>query len=343
MGHTADILEEIRDEIAPEEITLKTARTRRADAIDAAKDLDGVARGYNSGSVAHGTANSDTDADGGIVLDRRVWTDLGPDGDDVGPCEVVEDVRSMVRDTLKDTYPKVKTRLSKRAIVLKFHEELSNGTDPSVDLIVGLQRPAGGLWIPNLEDDTWDPSDPIKHTELLTGDAKALRVARARVIRLAKAWNNQYSTPGMCSFNIEALALACITETVDLASGLAQFFKYSATDIAKRNTPDPADVSPAIKLAVDRDVMVDRLRQARDLLETALASDDDEDAVRTALADLYWKFVDPPEGASSKAAFANALRPGNAGVSMGSSLAVGTAGSSFKTGRAFGDGQRPRR
>lgn len=343
MGHTVEIVEDVREAVAPEDITLKTARTRRADALDAAEDVEGVARSYNSGSVAHGTANSDTDADGGIVLDRRVWTDLGPDGDGVGPREIVEDVRATVRERLKETYPDLKTRLSKRAIVLKFREELPNKTDPSVDLIVALQRPAGGLWIPNLDDDSWDPSDPIKHTELLTGDPKALRVARARVIRLAKAWNSQYSTPGMCSFNIEALALACITESVDIATGLAKFFKHAAADVAKRNTPDPAGVSPAIKLAVDREVMVDRLRQARDLIDAAIDNDDDEDAVVTSLADLYWVYVDPPSGAISKAAYARALRTGNAGVSMGTGLLVGTSEARVKTGRAFGDGQRPRR
>lgn len=339
MGHTTDVLNDIRQQIAPEDITLKTAKTRRADAIDAAKAVTGVARGYNSGSVAHGTANSDTDADGGIVLDRRVWTELGPDGDDVGPCDVVEEVRSTVRETLKETYPNLKTRLSKRAIVLKFHEELPNGTDPSVDLIVGLQRSAGGLWIPNLDGDTWDPSDPICHTELLTADPKSIRVARARVIRLAKAWNVQYSTPGMCSFNIEALALDGITESTDVPTGLAKFFKHAAADVAKRNTPDPAEVSPPIKLKVDRDVMVSRLRQARDLMDTALENDDDEIAVRTALADLFWTYLDPPAEASSKAAVAKALRSGNAGVSMRSGLVLETSGKTFKTGRAFGDGR----
>jgi hypothetical protein len=340
MGHTADVLDDLRGQIAPEDITLKTAKTRRADAIDAAKEVHGVARGFNSGSVAHATANDDTDADGGIVLDRRVWTELGPDGDDVGPSEVVEEVRSTVRDTLKTTYPNLKTRLSKRAIVLKFHEELPNGTDPSVDLIVGLQRRAGGLWIPNLDEDTWDPSDPICHTELLTADPKAVRVARARVIRLAKAWNVQYSVPGMCSFNVEALALACITESIDAATGLASFFKHAAADVAKRNTPDPANVSPAIKLAVERDVMVDRLQQARNLMEAALENDDDEVVVDTALADLFWNHLDPPSGAASKAAIARALRAGNSGVSMGSALTLGTSGKTFKTGRAFGNGAR---
>lgn len=341
MPYTAAILDQLRVDIAPEDLTLKTAKERRDDALDSAEDYEGVARVYNSGSIAHATANDDTDADSGIVLDRRVWTELGPDGDGVGPCEVVEDVRTLVRDALREDYPEVKTRLSKRAIVLKFHEPLSTGTDPSVDLIVGLQRVAGGLWIPNLETNSWDASDPIRHTELLTAEPKLLRVIRARIVRLAKCWNVQYSQPGMCSFNVEALALACITAGMGVADGLAEFFSFAAKDVAKRNTPDPAGVSKAIKLKIDRDAMVARLTGASELIDTALDNDDDETAVRTAMADLFWNHLNPPSGSESKAAIAGALRSGNAAVSMGSRLAVGTAaGATFKSTRAFGRGNR---
>ena len=339
MIYTATILDEIRAQVAPDDETLKAAKGRRDDALGYAEGFNGVARTYVSGSIAHGTANSGLDADGGIVLDRRTWTTLGPDGDDVGPCDVVEEVRELVRTSLKETYPEIKSRLTKRAIVFKFHEELSNGLDPSVDLIVGLQRSDGGLWIPNLENDSWNPSDPIRHTELLTADPKSLRVTRARIIRLAKCWNSQYSTPGMCSFNIEALALACIEEGVGVALGLAAFFKYAADDVAARNTPDPANVSKPIKLKVEREVIVGRLESARDLVQKALDNDSEETTVRTALADLFWKHLNPPAGAESKAAMANQLREGNAGVRMGGALAVGAGGgAALKSGRAYGSG-----
>ncbi len=337
MPYATKILDDLRVAIAPEDLTLKTARERRDDALDAATAFDGVANRYNSGSIAHGTANDDTDADGGVVLDRRTWRELGPDADDVGPCDVVEQVRSLVRETLQDSYSSIKTRLTKRAITLKFQEELANGTDPSVDMIVGLQRADGGLWIPNLDTNSWDASDPIRHTKLLTADPKSLRVIRARIVRLAKCWNAQYSRPGMCSFNIEALALACITEGMSVGEGLADFFAYSAADIAKHNTSDPAEVSKPIKLKVDRDVMVDRLDQAAGLMRTALDNDNDEPVVRTALADLFWKYLEPPPGSTSKSSVAASLRGGNAGVSMGSGLALGTAvGTRLKSGRAFG-------
>jgi hypothetical protein len=339
MSHTATILDEIRAQVAPDDETLKAAKGRRDDALGYAEGFNGVARTYVSGSIAHGTANSGLDADGGIVLDRRTWTGLGPDGDDVGPCEVVEEVRETVRTSLKEAYPGIKSRLSKRAIVFKVHEELSNGLDPSVDLIVGLQRAGGGLWIPNLEKDSWDPSDPICHTKLLTADPKTLRVTRARVVRLGKCWNSQYSDPGMCSFNIEALALACVEDGMTVAAGLAAFFKYAAGDVKAHNTPDPANVSKPIKLKIEREVMVGRLESARDLVQSALDNDSDETAVRTALADLYWKHLDPPANAESKAALANQLREGNAGLRMGSALAVGSgSGAALKTGRAYGNG-----
>ena len=339
MPNTATVLDEVRAQVAPDDDTLKAAKERRDDTLGYAVGFEGVARSYLSGSIAHATANSGLDADGGIVLDRRAWKALGPDGDDDGPCKVVEEVRESVRTSLKETYLEIKSRLSKRAIVFTFHEELSNGLDPSVDLIVGLQRADGGLWIPNLEKDTWDASDPIRHTELLTADPKSLRVTRARIIRLAKCWNSQYSNPGMCSFNIEALALACIEEGMGVASGLAAFFKYAVDDVRLHNTPDPAGISKPIKLKVDRDLMVGRLENARDLIQHSLDNDSDETTVRTTLAELFWKHLSPPPGTESKSAMANELRKGNAGVRMGAALAVtGGAGATLKTGRAYGSG-----
>jgi hypothetical protein len=339
MPYTATILDEVRARVAPDDDTLKAAKGRRDDALGYASVFNGVTRTYVSGSIAHGTANSGLDADGGIVLDRRTWKTLGPDGDEVGPSEVVEEVRQLARTSLKETYPEITTRLTKRAIVFTFHEELPNGLDPSVDLIVGLQRADGGLWIPNLESDTWDASDPIRHTELLTADPKSLRVTRARIVRLAKCWNSQYSTPGMCSFNIEALALACIEEGVGVARGLAAFFEYAVGDVGERNTPDPAEISKPIKLKVERDVMVDRLKIARGLVQRSLENDDDESIVCATLADLFWKHLDPPAGTESKAALAQELREGNAGVRMGTTLAVGVSGgAALKTGRAYGSG-----
>jgi len=339
MGLAAEILDELREAIAPDDKTLAAARLRRDEVLTAASDFSGVARTYLSGSIAHGTANYGLDADCGVVLDRRKWKDLGPDGDSIGPAQVVESVRSHVRETLQETYPELGTRLTKRSIKLSFNCPLSNGLDPSVDLIVGLARADGALWIPNLETDDWDPSDPEKHTALLTEDPKSLRVTRARIIRLAKCWNQQYSMPGMCSFNIEALALLSTVKDVGVVPGLLAFFEYSGTDLAKRLTPDPAGVSKSIKVNIERDILVKRIESAKDLLVSAIDDDPDDVQVREALAELYWKHLDPPQESESKAAIAASLRKGNSGVRMTSSLSLAATGEvGLKTTRSYGSG-----
>jgi hypothetical protein len=156
---------------------------------------------------------------------------------------------------------------------------------------------------------------------------------------LAKCWNQQFSSPGFCSFNIEALALASTVEGIGVALGLFRFFEYSASDLAKRLTPDPAGVSDAIKINIERDVLVSRLESARDLLGSALDGDSEDLQIREALANLYWKHLDSPPGSESKAAIASSLRDGNSGVRMTSALTLAAAGGAgLKNLQSYGCG-----
>lgn len=338
MNYIDDILVDVQKRIAPSDETLEAARSRRDEVLSAASGYRGALRTYTAGSIAHRTANDDTDADCGIVLDRRSYYELGPDGDGGAPNDIVEDVRAYIRDQLQGQHPNIAFRLTKRAIKITFNEPLKDGPDPSVDLIVALTRAGGALWIPNLERKCWDASDPETHTRLLTAEPGGLRRMRAKVIRLAKAWNKQYAQPGLCSFNIEALALEALTEETGVAEGLATFFKYAAADLSRRQTPDPAGVSAAIKTLIEREVVTRRLSEASNALEHALNSDDENDA-RDGLADVYWIYVTPPPGSSSKAAFARALREGNSAVRVvpGGNISIAsTAGVALKTTRAYG-------
>jgi hypothetical protein len=87
----------VRAQIAPEDEVLKAARVRRDLVKTEAMKFHGALRAFNSGSVAHATANNPVnDADCGVVLDRRTHFHLGPDGGGVGPTGVVDDIVDLI-------------------------------------------------------------------------------------------------------------------------------------------------------------------------------------------------------------------------------------------------------
>ena len=101
---------------------------------------------------------------------------------------------------------------------------------------------------------------------------KDTRVAYARIVRLLKHWNRSNGKP-MCSWNIKALALACITSPTTLLDGMSDWFKCAATELAREETPDPARVAahpirlnqPRTDVARVVRAASDRLIKARDL------------------------------------------------------------------------------
>jgi hypothetical protein len=337
--HANDVLEEIRHEISASDDDLKEARKRRDLVLKAAASFPGTLRTFRSGSVAHGNVNNPVnDADGGMVLDRRVYAELGPDSDEgEGPEEIVGDVREHVMGIVRETYPDARSRLIKRAILIRFNEPNADGVDPSVDLVVALTRKeADGLWIPNRDEHDWDASDPEEHTRLLTAGGKDLRVHRARVIRLAKAAVKHDSTPALISFNIEALALKHITEIKALVESLQLFFDKAASSIKAGLTDDPAGVSGKIKLpdGMTRERSSKRLRHFADKVQEALDRTADRNAVESALAELYPDQL-PDAQRSAKAQLADAVRRGDrAGIRSG--LAVAPA-ATIKSTRSYGD------
>lgn len=309
MGTTAELLDEVRRQLAPTKEAMTEARDRRRKIVkDAAMGFLGSLRVFNSGSLAHATANCPVhrrdrglDADCGLVLDRRRHTQLGPDGDGIGSDAIVQEVLDHIAGKVKAEYPAAKLTMTKRAILVTFNSPLSSGEDPSVDLVVCLDRRfADGLWIPNTEQHRWDPSDPEKHTELLTADPKSLRVTRARAIRLAKAENKREEKVPLCSFNLEAFGLMFVNSTHDEPAALLAVWERGAADLRRRLTPDPAGVSQPIKVA-DRDYAVRRLEEAASRLRAALDHDDDPDRVRAELRGLWPDFIASVAGTLSKA------------------------------------------
>ena len=340
MGKTTKILDDVRRQLAPTEVILAEARTRRAKVLDAAKARGGVRDKYYSGSIAHGTANSDLDADCGVVLDRRSYPNLGPDGDGEGSKEIVSEYRDFVAEKLRGDDDRVDVRVTKRrAIRVRFNMPV-DGFDPSVDLVVALERrDESGVWIPNLLDDAWDPADPAEHTRLFGSGSRKLVRARARAVRLAKGWNQQYVRPGLSSFNIEALAWECVDESMSESDALDEIFAYGAKELAGQDTEDPAGVSGPIRPLIDRDDVVTRLQSAAGLMHRALDADGvDEQEAQDALSELFWKYVEPPAGSSNKSAVAARLRTGE-GVRVGATGLTLGSGTELKRTRSYGDAE----
>lgn len=344
MGYTTEVLNEVRSQLAPRQDAIDEARERRRIVKDAAMSFPGAMRPFNSGSLAHATANCPVhrrdqglDADCGIVLDRRTYRELGPDGGGIGPNAIVQLMVDHITGKVQAEYPAARLRVTKRAILITFHSPLANREDPSVDLVVSLSRRlANGLWIPDTERRRWDPSDPEEHTRLLTAEPKALRVTRARAIRLAKAENKRNENVPLCSFNLEAFGLMFVQGGQGVPAALLTMWERGAADLQRQLTPDPAGVSAPIKVQ-DVDYAIRRLEAAAGHLRGALDHDDDAHQVRTELQHLWPEFVSSTSGTLSKAQTIAKIAAGaTLKVTTGGGFAAAT-GMPIKNTRSYGD------
>lgn len=334
-------LDRILKEIAADAEALSVAATRLESVLDAASGFPGVLRSFRSGSMATDFVNAPVeDADGGVVMDRRQHLKLGPEGAGELPSALVKDIGRFVEPALRQMYPNVCIEIMKRGLLIQFNDPLPTGEDPTVDMVVALnRRQDDALWIPNLDQNRWDPSHPEKHVELFTAGWDSLRQTRRDVTRLAKAQVKQFDVPAVCSFNIAVLAWECIEldEPIDIA--LHRFFDYAATELDKHLTNDPAEVSPPIKVA-DRGQAVNRFRYTAEAIETAIDAGPDEEKVAEIFAGfgVFWKLVKAPS--KSSAAIHQAIAAGGAlSITGGGSLRVGASpnATSIKPTRSYGD------
>lgn len=356
MGYTDVLLDDIRAQIQPDDTVVKEAKQRRDIVLSGAAAYGYSQQTVRSGSLAHGTAicpihrrDKGLDADGAVVLPQWAWPTLGPEtASNQPPNAVVERFRAAIQKHVRaHGYPRATatTEGMKRAILVKFHEPLPGGEDPTVDLIIGLPRTAGGLWIPNLTSRRWDPSHPEKHTSMFLGpdSQEQLRVLRARTVRLAKAENKRTDPAALCSFNIEALAILYITQVMPLSRALHTLWLRGGLDLAERLTPDPAGVSADIKVR-DRQGASQRWLDNARQLDTALqleaaTTTPPMAAIQDALRPLWPEYV-PDRNGPSLARVAAALqqgRPLRANTRGGLSTTSGTV---LKRPQSFGDNGR---
>lgn len=336
------LFDEARRRIAVPDEVLKEARKRREVIRDIAEQEVAALRTFGSGSLAHGTQNDPlNDADAGVVLDRRVYDNLGPDGE--GPCSTVEDIRSRVRERLQEEYPKVRFYTGgHRAIRVNFMEPIQDGADNfTADLIVAVRRDAGGLWIPDLDNDSWDPSHPEHHVELIVDRNRSTDSQFSRIMRLAKHANAHHGKT-IVSFNVVALGLEAITEKVSLPEGLALFLRHAADSLDGGLTQDPAGISGPINVNVSR--RRDAAKKFKDMAELAeqaleLESDGQPAQAQRNCSKVLPGAIDPPDDQDLKNELAAGLREDNKRVrqAKGGMTVSSTAGVGASSGRAFGD------
>ncbi|WP_377266740.1 hypothetical protein [Peterkaempfera sp. SMS 1(5)a] len=337
MGYTEDILNDIRAQIDAHPEPLAEARERLDLVRSSASGFKGALRTYASGSLAQRTfIHPVGDGDGGLVLDRRIYPELGPDGGGQTPRDITSQLCGLLGPAVRKVYPQARCGTSKRGPKLTFGKPV-DGQDPTVDLVVALTRRNGsGLWIPNLEQNRWEASDPERHVTLFTSGSSALRQTRRRIVRLLKAWNKQYSQPGFSSHNLTVWAWEFVKPGMGMATGLRVVLSSAAARVASGSaTVDPAGVSPNVRLLVSRDVAARRLRTAADGVTQALANDGDRQAVQSALSKVFYAYV-ADSSASGLGARIAVLRQ-SAPVST-TALGLGGAAMTLPPTRAFGDG-----
>lgn len=294
MGITAEVLDDVRTQIDADPDALGEARNRLRLVRDASAGLYGSLRTYASGSLAaHTMINPVSDGDGGVVLDRRFYPALGPEGRDEPPLEIVAELCDLIGPLVRERYPNARIYTSKRGPKVTFGMPVNN-QNPTVDLVVALTRKEGrGLWIPNLKKNSWEPSDPEGHVALLSSVGSSTRSIRRKVIRLAKAWNLQFVFPGVSSFQLSVWAHEFVQQGMGVPVGLHALFSGAASRLESHQaTPDPLGVSANLKLLCPADDVKRRLRKAADALADALENDTDESDVHAALNRVFWKYVD---------------------------------------------------
>lgn len=232
-------------QIAVDEKTINDAQKRRneiatkAKAVVAAK-LGAEVKYFPAGALAAGTQIAPLN-DVDTVLEAATR----PSSWETDPQQALRDVRDWVKPVIAARYS-----LSAHAIKLEFADE-----DFTADIVIGVTRPGGGLFIPHCPDDEphgWIETHPVAHAAQVRERNKAIGYEFAREIRIVKALNRKFGMADedgkkpLSSFHVTALALTYLTESFNHADGTALLLKKTAESMF-RPLPDPAGVGPDLE------------------------------------------------------------------------------------------------
>lgn len=267
------LLTDARKRIEVTQVELDEARRRRSViALVLMREFPG-SRVYVNGSIAHGDALTPlTDVDLGVVVPNPD-EEYGPGKK--GPTTLLDRAARALRAGLREEFGdlRVEYEVRKRSILVKFNDAVTPGADDfTADVIVAVDNVGDdGLFIPRFT--CWGRSHPEEHTRRVKQAIKDTHVAYAHVNRLLKHWNRLHGKP-LCSWNIKALSLNCLTEPVTQLDGMVAWFEHAIAELSVELTPDPAGVAEkpiSVNEKLTRLQAVDVLREGQKRLNEAVA------------------------------------------------------------------------
>lgn len=172
---------------------------------------------------------AEADVDIFIVLDPKYFSNYnnGQNGGQAGLLDLVK--RALLR-----TYTKTPDiSRNGQAVTIRF-------TDFVVDVVPGFYRNGGGFLIPNSIDQTWIPTDPKKHIEIMTEANRLHKNDMVPLVKMIKGWNKNCGS-FFSSFHLEMLAIHILNgvNISDFPSGVRFFFDKGRSLISQQNL-DPA-------------------------------------------------------------------------------------------------------
>ncbi|MEV5902346.1 hypothetical protein [Streptomyces sp. NPDC052127] len=227
-------------------------------------------RVYINGSIAHGDALSPlNDVDLGVILGEP-WATTERHH---SPIRIMKHACEVIETLASEYYPGLSADFTgqKRAVVVRFGSDARKQRyEFTADVIVALDCTRGsGVFIPNLQRNWWDRSDPIKHSEMIRQANSATDSSFNAVVRVVKQWNRKAGQP-LSSWNIKALALSCILRPMPLLEGVHSFFYHARESLNSGLTPDPAGIGAPIGLEREKDEVLACLDDACEVLDQAI-------------------------------------------------------------------------
>lgn len=213
-------------------LQVTTVSTRQKNVREAVEKELTVLDSFLTGSYSRSTMIAplaEADIDIFVVLDPKYFSNYN-NGQNGGQAGLLD----LVKRALRRTYTKTPDiSRNGQAVTIRF-------TDFVVDVVPGFYRNGGGFLIPNSINQTWIPTDPKKHVEIMASANQAHNSDLVPLVKMIKAWNKNCGSY-FSSFHLEMLAIQILqgVNISDFPSGVRFYFDKGRSLIAQQNL-DPA-------------------------------------------------------------------------------------------------------